>query len=204
MSDYIVESFDHNGCLVTIYPDDLNESPREWCNLGEMVCWHRGYDLGDRQPNDREKDALGRGGLPLLERYLRLCEGATVVIPLGLLDHSGISMYAGGGAHWSDAAGWDSGTVGFIFDTPYGREQCGTPLELVEECLRQEIKVFDQYLTGDVYFYAVERGDQYDSCGGLYGLDYAIAEAKTAADYINRAYLVNIEPPDMAEILGGA
>lgn len=31
--------------------DDHAESPREWDNLGTMVCWHRHYTLGDEQPH---------------------------------------------------------------------------------------------------------------------------------------------------------
>jgi len=28
------------------------QSPREWDNLGTMVCWHRNYYLGDEQPSE--------------------------------------------------------------------------------------------------------------------------------------------------------
>ena len=30
--------------------DDFAESPRDWDNLGTMVCWHNRYTLGDEQP----------------------------------------------------------------------------------------------------------------------------------------------------------
>lgn len=35
---------------LAIESDDHPESPREWDNLGTMVCWHNRYDLGDEQP----------------------------------------------------------------------------------------------------------------------------------------------------------
>ena len=188
---YKVEEFIHEGVPVTIYQDDdPGDTPRDWCNVGEMVCWHRRYELGDRQPEGVEVDALERGGMRLLARYLTLFGGATVVIPLGLYDHSGISMYAGGGAHWSDAAGWDSGTVGFIYDTPESRQEtgCDTP-ELIEQALRQEVETYDQYLRGDVYGYVAGNPDSgaeshHDSLWGMYGLDYCIEEAKQAAHAI--------------------
>lgn len=44
----VVDSFKHKGLIVNIYPDDSPESPREWCNLGTMACWHRNYNLGDQ------------------------------------------------------------------------------------------------------------------------------------------------------------
>ena len=180
-----IEKYEHEGVPVKIYQDEDPSSPREWSNIGEMVCWHRGYDLGDRQPESREIKALERGGRRLLERYLKMMQGATVVIPLGLIDHSGISMYAGGGEHRCDPGGWDSGTVGFIFDTPEGREECGTTPEYVETCLLQEIEVYNQYLRGDVYGYVVADGrEDEDSCWGFFGIEDVQQEANSIAEII--------------------
>lgn len=182
------EKYEHEGVPIEIYLDDEPDSPRNWSNVGTMVCWHRGYDLGDRGLTDQEREALERGGnLEVLSRYLQITHGATVVIPLGLLDHSGLTMYAGGGSHWSDSAGWDSGTVGFIFDTPEGREECGTPLELIEDVLLEEIKTYNQYLRGDVYGYIVARDTpDAESCWGYYGFEYCKEEAQTIAEIIAR------------------
>ena len=32
--------------------DDISDSPRDWDNLGHMVCWHSRYNLGDEQRRD--------------------------------------------------------------------------------------------------------------------------------------------------------
>ena len=40
----------YRGCKITLPSDDSPSSPREWCNVGTMVCWHRRYNLGDEQP----------------------------------------------------------------------------------------------------------------------------------------------------------
>lgn len=53
-----IESFDCNGLVVNIYPDDSPESPRDWDNLGTMVCWHRRYNLGDEQPSCTPDDYM--------------------------------------------------------------------------------------------------------------------------------------------------
>lgn len=190
-----IEEYERNGLAVKIFIDESPSSPREWSNVGTMIHWHRSYELGDEQlGGDREaifQRGYSKGGmqeaLRYLERYLRLVEGATVVLPLSLLDHSGVTMWVGGGAHWSDPGGWDSGTIGVIFDTPEGREECGTPLDRIEEVLRSEVSVFDQYLTGDIYGYVIEDSDGavVDSCWGFYGLDETKPEADAMVDAID-------------------
>lgn len=183
------ETFEHAGFTIKLFPDyDQPDSPRDWCNATEMVCWHRRYDLGDRQPNSTEIDALERGGLRLLERYLRLCEGVVALQPLGLIDHSGISMYVGGGSHWCDPGGWDSGTVGFVY---VPRDNiCGTTEEHAADVLRQDVKVYDDFLRGNVAGYVIgdEKDDHLDSCWGFYpdaegdGWDYLREEARSIAE----------------------
>jgi hypothetical protein len=165
---------------IRIVADQSPESPREWSNLGVMVCDHRRYNLGDRKPTERERDALRRGGWALLSRYLRRHGGMIgELIKIGLIDHSGVTVYAGGGAHQCDPGGWDSGTVGWIYATRETVAACGTPPELIEQGLKDEIAVYAQYLEGDVYGFVIERGrgklgiggEILDSCWGFYGSD---------------------------------
>lgn len=200
---YEADSYEHAGIPVRIVYDPEPQDPREWTQLGEMVCWHRRYNLGDRQIDDQEREALERGGIRLLDRYLRLVKGATHVEMLGLIDHSGLAMYPGGGPHWSDSAGWDSGTVGFIYDTPEGRADCGTPPDRIAECLIGEIKDYDQYLRGEVYGYIVAEGsDDEESCFGFYGDEESVAkEANGVAEAIARERAINTEPEDVAYVL---
>lgn len=175
----------HGDYIVTIYydPEPLDvPSPREWDNLGTMVCQHDRYDLGDVR--------LGR-----YEEWEPPADVA-VLIPLGLYDHGGITMYAGGGSHVMDGAGWDSGTVGVIYvtsadviecygaDTPENRDKART-------VLLGEVETYDQYLRGEVYGYVVEKRvpccescghepdhEHVDSCWGFFGdASDVIAEA---------------------------
>jgi len=186
-----IETYEHEGVPVRILWDEYcmeGANPRDFTNVGTFVHWHRDYILGDREINGTERKLIDRGGLRALTRWLTLFGGATVVMPVGMIDHSGISVYAGGGAHWSDSAGWDSGTVGVIFDTPESREETGVPLDKIEEALREEIKQYDLYVTGQVYGYQVGERTVEDSCWGFLGLD-AVKEAanesasELAADY---------------------
>ncbi len=38
--------------LIEILNDEDPENPREWDNLGTMVCFHRHYNLGDKHNFD--------------------------------------------------------------------------------------------------------------------------------------------------------
>jgi hypothetical protein len=189
--DYSELRYLHNGIPVRIRQEMDTEfaNPRDNSNVGTFVHWHRSYRLGDEQISGQLDEAMERGGLRLLARYLKLVVGATVVIPVGLLDHSGLTVWAGGGSHWSDSAGWDSGTVGVIYDTPESRKDTGVPLDKVEEALRDEITEYDRWLRGEVYWYEVGDDDlESDSCGGYIGLEWAKEAANEAADYLADDY----------------
>lgn len=43
---------------IEIFRDDDPMSPREWDNLGHMVCWHSRYNLGDEFRRDDQEDWL--------------------------------------------------------------------------------------------------------------------------------------------------
>ena len=141
--------------------DESPESPREWDNLGTMACWHRRYNLGDEQPEESPTDFVA--SLPK----------GTVVLPLYLYDHSGITMRT-----TAFSCPWDSGQVGLIYATPerirkeYGCKRITkATIEKVNKRLVGEVETYDQFLTGDVWYYSVEdeEGKVLDSCGGFYG-----------------------------------
>ncbi|GFD77265.1 hypothetical protein KUL118_01270 [Tenacibaculum sp. KUL118] len=61
---------------IKIERDGDIESPREWDNVGTMVCWHRRYNLGDEQPSVSYDDyrigmveAVEPGFEAMLERF---------------------------------------------------------------------------------------------------------------------------------------
>lgn len=208
-----------------LFPDPDPMSPRDWDNLGTMVCWHRRYDLGDEQPKGTPLDYLyglleqfdeGQAN-ELRERfearfyaithptgsteYLResdvlLAEehGAVltalnahvVLMPLYLLDHSGLRMSTSG---FNDP--WDSGQVGFIFVSHDDLRKEWPDVELAElrgngeRLLRGEVEAYDQYLSGDVWQYLIDSGDGsevVDSLSGMFGYEYALSEMRAALE----------------------
>lgn len=166
---------------VRLEQDQDASSPREFDNIGIMVCWHRSYELGDKHSFDTPQDFLES------DEY----KNAALVLPLGLYDHSGITMYIGARSPF-DSAGWDSGQVGFVYVTKekaraeYGKRLTKARLAQVEKCVRGEVSTYDDYLTGNVWGFVVEDedGECVDSCWGFVGdVDYAFAEGKSAAEY---------------------
>lgn len=189
-----IKTFNENGLVVELHYDENPQNPREWSNLGKMICSHRRYTLGDEQfdPDDYE-------GWKDLEKHLYENEGAGIVLPLGLYDHSGLSMYIG-----DSHDRWDGGQVGFIYATneqlekEYGVIGC-EELEKVKKVLEGEVEEYTKYLNGEVYGFVVKNPateEIVDSCWGYFDEEYAREEAVDAAK--------NYEWPNREKIHYGA
>ena len=171
-----------NGNKVLIQYDEHGESPREWDNLGTMVCFHNRYNLGDTHKHSIKSEDY--------ESFAEMIEANTeegdIVLPLFLYDHGGLSISTG-----AYSCSWDSGQIGYITvsketiikeygnDTPEQREK-------VEGYLKGEVNTYDQFLRGEVYTYTVqnEDGEIIDGCGGFYGSDH---ETSGLLDYARGA-----------------
>uniref|UniRef100_A0A6M3Y250 Uncharacterized protein n=1 Tax=viral metagenome TaxID=1070528 RepID=A0A6M3Y250_9ZZZZ len=47
MKNEACETIEYRGFNINIYQDEMAEDPRDWDNIGQMVCKHRDYYLGD-------------------------------------------------------------------------------------------------------------------------------------------------------------
>lgn len=135
--------------------DVFADDPRNWDNFGRMVCYHGKYNLGDSH-NFRDKDYNSWDEI----RASIEEAGGVLILPLGLYDHSGISMYIG-----TSHDRWDGGQVGFIYCTDEDLKREGITLETAESLLRAEVKQYDAYLTGSIYHWGVEQKVPACSCG---------------------------------------
>jgi len=153
---------------VKILRDEDPGNPRkEYENLGLMACWHGRYTLGDVQPKERPTEWLKEHA-----------PKGSVVLPLFLFDHSGITMSTSAGRFRAqDSAGWDWGQVGNIVATPQAMKEnfmtkrlTKEQKKLAEQILQQEVRTYDQYLQGQVwgFIYKPDKGEE-DSCWGFYG-----------------------------------
>ena len=158
----VLESVIHNNTIIEVVQDLDPMNPRDWDNVGHMVCWHSRYNLGDTNTDYNIKDYDSAE-----ELFNAIKKDAICVMPLYLYDHSGISMSTGSFVGRAHHAGWDSGLVGYIYASKDDFDNAGINLNEVtaEEVLTTEVKVYDKYLQGDFYGYRAIRLDQCDSCG---------------------------------------
>lgn len=164
---------------IRIKQDEDCSSPRDDTCLGIMVCFHKKYDLGDKHDLKHE-DFIS---WDTMIKHLKEEKKATHILPLFLLDHSGITMNT-----TSFSCPWDSGQVGFIYATAKTITKTGVRLEDVEEQLRAEVKSYDRYISGDVWGYVLKdrAGNELDSCWGFHGRE-AVEEAAKEAEVYQKA-----------------
>lgn len=170
----------YQGHTIKIYNVPDSDSPREWSNLGTLICWHRRYRLDDSHQFDRPeaflRDLAGVSDHSDLsmEQLRDRAECKAILLPVFLYDHSGLAMNTIG-FHCP----WDSGQVGYVYvtlaavRTEFGVKRVSKALrEKAEDILRGEIVSYDAYLGGRVYGYVIERdGEEIDACWGFVG-DY--------------------------------
>ena len=183
-----MDNIKYKGFEIEVSRDDYPESPREWDNLGTIICFHKRYTLGDttKQISDSIGYALDQsqfGNWSEMYSYLQ-GKDARIIIPIYMYDHSGITINTTG-----YSCPWDSGQVGYIFITArkirreYSVKRITSKLlDQVRKLLLSEVTIYDSYLRGDVYGYDIE-GIEDGSCSGYFGLDYMISEAQSNIDY---------------------
>jgi len=187
--------------LIEIEQDMYPESPRMWDNLGTIVCFHNRYTLGDK--NDYDSDDYN--GWDEMEKVIVKNEDTSVILPIFMYEHSGITINTTG-----FSCPWDSGKIGFTFVSKekvrkeYGVKRISKKLlERITGILVNEVKTYDQYLTGDVYGFKIskisecnlghEHTEELDSCCGFYGQDYCLKEAESMVEYYKQPKQLELE-----------
>ncbi|MGD2065693.1 MAG: hypothetical protein PVI43_00805 [Candidatus Bathyarchaeota archaeon] len=172
-----METIEYKNYRIDIEQEDYPQNPRtEWDNLGEMVCFHSRYILEDKNEFNSAD-----------EFYEFEKENKSLVLPLFLYDHSGLTINTTG-----FSCPWDSGQVGIIYVTfekirkEYNVKRVSKKLlARVTQLLINEVKTYDDYLTGNVYGYSID-GEDY--VAGFYGYNHETSglldNAKNDIDYI--------------------
>jgi hypothetical protein len=154
----------YKGCKIELVYDDSPESPREWDNVGTMVCWHRRYNLV----------------LPLY-----LYDHSGISISTGKFSCPWDSGRVGFIYCSKERARQEWGekySPGITDDAIFAKALA---------CLESEVSAYDSYLQGDVVGYVASDpdGEELGSCWGFYPdadyatqWDYAIGEARAYID----------------------
>lgn len=175
-----MESVDYRNFKIEIKPDPSPDNPRDWDNLGVMVCFHRRYHIGDNH------------GYANPTQLTRLFEtGDYYYLPIYAYEHGGITISTRLEPHWPDKQ-WDCGQLGYIYTSKakvrqeWKVQRISKKLrQQVMEILKTEVKIQDAYMNGRVYGYIVRDpiGEEIDSSWGFYDETDALNEAKAIVDW---------------------
>lgn len=165
----------HNKLEITY--DMFPDNPREWDNLGYFVTNSKKYASPDGEDNDAYDammEACENGAHDAKEHAKKI---ASIMEAKGhdVIDVYQVSKYEHGLVSYSLGVrhGWDSGVTGFYVVTEETRNVLGTPDDLIEEVIKQELETYTKYANGQVYSFILysDDGEVGDSCGGFYSLE---------------------------------
>ena len=181
-----VRTENYLGYTIHIVQDDDPQIPRtEFDNLGTIYTSHRRYQPEEDLNKSFEDEDVWKSHGVFSDKFLK----NYIALPIYLYDHSGVTVRT-----IPFGCPWDSGLFGMIAVSKdvvrqeYDAIKISPKLrQKVENLLREEVKLLDDYYTGNVYgFRIVPEGsddfsDEIDSCYGFYGyseIDYMIEESK--------------------------
>ena len=180
--------------------DTCPTCPREWDNIGTMICFHRNYTTGDKHNyssplelmydladsyDSEEAESLEElyndckiSESEYFRKLKELADKNNLILPVYLLEHGDIKYIT---EDFNDS--WDNGQVGIIYasyDTiksEYG-DTSEESLEKAKNCMKGEVETYSQWANGEVYGFRLIKVDEYnkeieeiDSCWGFYGSD---------------------------------
>lgn len=162
--------YEANNQVLIIEQDDSPESPREWDNLSSMIFIGNKSHLGDDHRLHATQDSFEDH-----QEYVSKAMDAAWISPVYAYIHSGMTISLS-----PFSCPWDSGKLGWVVLTKdkirseYGVKRITKKtLSKAIKVAEGEVETLDQYISGDVYRFAIEddNGDYINSCGGFYGDD---------------------------------
>jgi hypothetical protein len=150
-------------------------SPRDDDTISRLVLSHNRFDF----PNEDGYNFNDFSSWEELAAEIGKNSG-THITPVYMYDHSGIVIKASKNGN-PFSCGWDSGQIGFVYTNADLVEYFGVAEEDVEGHLIDEVYMYSQYVSGDMYAYYIydESGEVVESCGGYYEEEGAALGAET-------------------------
>jgi hypothetical protein len=191
------QSVEYKGYTIEIEQDSDPQNPRtEWENLGTMYCFHKRYTMGDEHK------------LTLSEAVKMEQSKDFISLPIYMYDHSGVTINT-----TPFSCQWDSGKLGFI---AVSKEKVRKDyswkvitkarIEKIKEYLLNEVKTYDDFLTGNVYGYNIKdsEGNAKGSSWGYFTSDHEenglLEQAKSEIDCDIKMELEKNKDPNQMEL----
>lgn len=181
------ETIEYRGYEIGIWQDyDYPDDPRDWSNLGKMLCYHPDYKLGDQNIKEVVDWDLCDSWDDVKKQLIELFD-PLIILPLKIYDHSGITISVDIHSYpYNDC--WDSSFVGFVL-VPKEDVRKEWKVKRISKKLKQkvldnvlaEVETYDKYVRGEIYGFNIEDLDE--CIGGYFDYDYMIQEAKNTVDF---------------------
>ena len=134
--------------ILSIERDHDAENPRDWDNLGTIVCFDKRRLIGDDHDYSSHE-----------EFFKHINNNNSIILPIYFYEHGGITIRT-----YPFTSQWDSGLIGYIF-TPKAKvledfavTEIDKELEKkVIKNLQSEVEIYDQFLKGEVYSVKCEQ-----------------------------------------------
>lgn len=165
----------YRGYTIKIYQDENPESPASWDNFGTIYTKHNRYFAIGEDLNNAAKEERGNAD-----------RDGGVWLPIYAYVHSGVTI-----ATTTFSCPWDSGQCGFIVASLEDIRKEFNVKRVTQKhrvkalkMLQGHVKLWDEYLTGQVYGFVIEKdGEEVDSVWGYYGkVDDLLKYACVTAD----------------------
>lgn len=187
----VLETVIYKNYIIEIHQDTDPLNPRDNDNLGTMICFHKRYDLGDK--NNLSFDDFN--SWEELESYIQKKYDPVVLSPIYMYDHSGIGISTDNSRYPFNCP-WDAGQIGFIyiskkkaFEEYDWKKLTKKKISKLEKLLQYEIEDYNKYLSGDILGYIIknQKGNSVDNLFGISDLtiDEIIQEAKETVDSLS-------------------
>jgi len=176
--------------LVVEHDNDPMNPRTEWDNITTMFCFHKRYDIGDKT----DYKSVDFDSWDEFKSQIESDHKVLLIKPLYMYDHSGVTISTS-----PFSCQWDSGQVGWVFISEKQLNlMCGKEFERGEENLslimNSEVRIYDEYLTGEVYQYKVyeietcNKGHEHktlvECCGSYYNEDDCWDEGKSVLRHL--------------------
>lgn len=206
MTEHEADSFEHAGIPVKIFYDPHPNDPRGWRDSLTTYVWADKNHIAQKHDEQIDLDRFWTEdrkwtSVALAARWLTLFDWPTnaIAVPFQIDDYGS----NGSRAYITDVD--NDSCTGFIviLKSELEKELALSPDWDVMEYIKAEFGEFASWIEGEVYGFVVAEGDEdMDSCWGFYGdMDYVISQAKESAECIAHERWLDVEPPDVAEVL---